>query len=813
MAIYNDFTIYPKFKIVKHTSGTTVYTMIQFFSWLMDTFDEPAYLTFQTPITSQTPSDFTMTNGWFIDDESVKYLKGGALKTLGYNNEIRVVTFNSGGYTSTIASDLRKGVTQTTTGHTGVLLYANNTTRKWWIRSNSASDTFNTANSISVDSGTGAGTPTAASVTGEELYSNIFTLGTIETTPKPITYIYQGTEKITGWWSRGDNASHIDVLIKVKEAGTLIESGIVTLFIRQYADYYDNFKIDVSAGGRNAVPLASQSDSGNNTLGEAYLLFDNQTANFTANKILTGQTSGATAEIIAITDAGTTGYLTLGNVIGTFQNNEEIRDDNGTPGIADINGTIGDTILSYDTETAGFTTLGQIVTGALSGAQRTLRGVQDNGTTGILLLQATDTSDADHYKVYSDNELVTGATDGSATANGVSTTTSMGFSDIKITFMNVEVDFSSKTGVVAEGSTVTGASSGATARFLGEKDSNTIMLGNWDGVSFTNGEQLQKDGSNYYTLASPTQQNVTHLIDKAFQLQSSYPYSVVIDGAVRSVAQIYERLKYLTREGANSSQIARQIMYPVIDSVVTQQDGEEYVSARVLPDTEYVQAKASPLATFSGGKLFGAQGVWIQNVIGTDVQAYQLVDANGVTRTPPNFQTILVSGVASGDRVTVMRTSSGVIVDKAVFTATAGNNIGNTTFVVNEAIPSDTPSSGIIRIVDVSDTTSTRERRYSYSSWATSTFSGIVKTFGDLSSGLDRSYTATDDTAFVPYIDIEASSTEVSQTIIYTADRTVVTWVRKYAGASTMIPFEVTGTLSSSGYSISIIRTIDPIAT
>ena len=108
MAIQNDFTIYPKYKIVKHTSGTTVYTLIQFFSYLMDAFDEPAFLTYKTPILSQTPTDFTMINEWYIDDESIKYLKGGALKTLGYANNIRLITFNQGGYTSTVASDIVK---------------------------------------------------------------------------------------------------------------------------------------------------------------------------------------------------------------------------------------------------------------------------------------------------------------------------------------------------------------------------------------------------------------------------------------------------------------------------------------------------------------------------------------------------------------------------------------------------------------------------------------------------------------------------------------------------------------------------------
>jgi len=70
------------------------------------------------------------------------------------------------------------------------------------------------------------------------------------------------------------------------------------------------------------------------------LLYDSQTANFTAGAILTGATSGATARIQKDVDGGTTGTLTLIDIVGAFQNNEVITDDNGTPGSADVNGTL-----------------------------------------------------------------------------------------------------------------------------------------------------------------------------------------------------------------------------------------------------------------------------------------------------------------------------------------------------------------------------------------------------------------------------------------------------------------------------------------
>lgn len=70
----------------------------------------------------------------------------------------------------------------------------------------------------------------------------------------------------------------------------------------------------------------------------AALAYDTQSANFTAGQVLTGGTSGATARITADADGGTTGTLTLQDIIGTFVDNEAITDPLG--GAALANGTI-----------------------------------------------------------------------------------------------------------------------------------------------------------------------------------------------------------------------------------------------------------------------------------------------------------------------------------------------------------------------------------------------------------------------------------------------------------------------------------------
>ena len=66
--------------------------------------------------------------------------------------------------------------------------------------------------------------------------------------------------------------------------------------------------------------------------------------------------------------------------------------------------------------------------------------------------------------------------------------------------------------------------------------------------------------------------------------------------------------------------------------------------------------------------------------------------------------------------------------------AATGNTAGNSTFVVQENITLDTPSSGVLRVVDTSDT-EFREHRYRYSSWDTSTFTLVTGATGSATTG------------------------------------------------------------------------------
>lgn len=94
----------------------------------------------------------------------------------------------------------------------------------------------------------------------EDTYVNIQTIGTIEAGSNIYIYRSDGT-KITSWWG----TDHVDILVKVKAAGTLISSGTMSLFVREYGNLYDHFDLDASSKLVLTVALASADSISNDT--------------------------------------------------------------------------------------------------------------------------------------------------------------------------------------------------------------------------------------------------------------------------------------------------------------------------------------------------------------------------------------------------------------------------------------------------------------------------------------------------------------------------------------------------------------------
>ncbi len=121
-----------------------------------------------------------------------------------------------------------------------------------------------------------------------------------------------------------------------------------------------------------------------------------------------------------------------------------------------------------------------------------------------------------------------------------------------------------------------------------------------------------------------------------------------------------------------------------------------------------------------------------------------------------------------------------------------------TSVVVNGTIPTDTPSTGTIRI----ERADGQYTRHAYTAWATSTF-----TIGSTDFSTNNASNAAN--VFLSYVDKLADATTATFTGVYAADRSLFIRVRDGGSGSPIKTFETTGTLGVSGGSTTAIRTSD----
>jgi len=189
MGIVDDFSI-SSTGDVRHTSGATVYTVLELHQWLQDLADDAAstgndILDILAPVPSKLdgPRDAAvasrlnlLTDGavaFNLDDDAAQYINFGSVKQ------------------------------------------------------------------------------TAAAVQ----YSGLKSIGGI-VAASPI-YVVQNGSKLTKFWANG----HIQILIKVKTGGSLIDSGNVTAFSRKWGQTYSHFDVNLSAGGESNAALSTALDS------------------------------------------------------------------------------------------------------------------------------------------------------------------------------------------------------------------------------------------------------------------------------------------------------------------------------------------------------------------------------------------------------------------------------------------------------------------------------------------------------------------------------------------------------------------------
>lgn len=199
----------------------------------------------------------------------------------------------------------------------------------------------------------------------------------------------------------------------------------------------------------------------------------------------------------------------------------------------------------------------------------------------------------------------------------------------------------------------------------------------------------------------------------------------------------------------------------------------------------------------TGSAMIGAYGLGVE---AADLTASdKLFDLDNTQRVPPNNVTFTVKGlVAVEDRVLVGPESAGALQTNQMTLATTLSGATETAVVVTTTIPSDTPTSGTIRI----QLDSGIYRRVAYTSFAGSTFTIASTSFTGANIATQPR------NVFISYLDLEATTTEHSFTYVFSSNRSHFIRVRD-GGGTPIKTFETTGTMGSAGGSSTAIRTSD----
>lgn len=249
-----------------------------------------------------------------------------------------------------------------------------------------------------------------------------------------------------------------------------------------------------------------------------------------------------------------------------------------------------------------------------------------------------------------------------------------------------------------------------------------------------------------------------------------YKGTITLTGGA-TLQECYQYLQYLARE----------------DSAATL-NGVPGWRYRLL-NAVYSEIPSAPFGTFAGGSFFGAQGWWLTGVAPAEATKYVLIAHDGTPQTPPNLVGITVGNLVAGDSVVVARSNAGLIL-KDEYTPVAAL-AGATSLQIVEAIKTDTPSAGIIRIKD---------KPYSYTS-----FNSGTKTFLGLSPGLLTNIAAIDD-VFLPFLDLTATLTTHSVSFIYASGFTALVDVRQGTGALPIVGFTTLLSVGAGGGTVNVSR-------
>lgn len=205
------------------------------------------------------------------------------------------------------------------------------------------------------------------------------------------------------------------------------------------------------------------------------------------------------------------------------------------------------------------------------------------------------------------------------------------------------------------------------------------------------------------------------------------------------------------------------------------------------------------LGQFTGSSWIGAYGIGFSSAELNSSDSVTDLDGNALS--PLNWVNCTVNvECEAGDVPHVYLAKKHATLnrpDEAQLTAASGNTSGNGTFVVNEAIPSDTPTTGVVLVKATGQTTALA---LNYTSWSGSTFT--------LTGTLPYSITA-NDPAWPAFLYAEATGGGTTKTataaLVYSTERSLIGWVRHGTPGSPDKPVALATTLTSAGVNLTVV--------
>jgi hypothetical protein len=834
MPIATDTAIDYTNKIIDLT-GTTVYDVSVLYSYCKEQFKLSANIDDDFAWTANTSTDFTLKNGWVFRTRGIRRLKNGGIKTTYGANIIEKIEFSVVG---TAFDDADIGATVTGTGLAGTetIVDYDNTRKAIWIRTAAATSVGDAVvvTASTGGSGTSTGTSTGSTAGVDDQWSNINTIGDLAASgPTPFIYVYtgdlttgdfNGSARLNNGWDddpdktlTNSDRGVLDVLIRIKDMNTTLgnPAGEVRVYGRQGLDKFADFPIDITAGGRIAVPIAQSNDT-EDSLAEKCICLDGRNANdFTVGEIITW-TGGNSAEIVSFIEglASTNGVITYRGA--TAHLTDGITVTGGSSSSTGVTrGSAGGQLLTYDVETDAILEgeYGAVLTSDNAAtAVAVLRGhltLTETGTgQGYAVCESNHDYGAnnDYYEAFTDNDAVTG-TGVSITLDFVTTAYQRLASDldhVQIKLAAWDLTVTSSTGFVI-GQNITQVTSGAQGTVLEIPDATSIIVSQNNAIVFNGTNNVDNDDATDPEPCSAatrvSQFNLT------LALLSAQPYWGLINCNGATAAEAFHAIKYFQQAGALAanddpntlnadSDYTRELTMMKEElgaggSILQVIQGEEFFRAYTNEDTGVNptdQSADSRIAVKPGASITTGQGFALLNIASADANNYVLTDLNGVKISPLSSIIITLSNLAAGYHIQVALDDGAGQEDLAQYTSGVGNSAGDTDFVVTGTLPNDTPtgvgSTGVLKVVDVSSVSAeNKEMRYRYDSFLASTLTLTTGGTGT-AEGASSGNTLVDTAAF--------GAVEVGDPIRNTTDGSIA-WVKEKTDANTIVTTQLEG--------------------